>query len=201
MHAPTDEHWNCVKRILRYLCGTPHDGLLLQRNSPLSLHAFSYSLHVFFDADWAGNKDDYSSTSANLVYLGNNLISWSSKKQKTVARSFTEVENRSVAATVAEMCWIRSLLFDLCLTLLHTPVIYCNNIGATQLSSNPVFHSRMKHVAIDYHSLRDQVQTGVLRVAHVSSTNQLADLLIKPLSRSQFQHLHGKICLSRRGLF
>lgn len=200
MHAPTDEHWNCVKRILRYLCGTPHDGLLLKRNSPLSIHAVSDSLHAFSDADWAGNKDDYSSTSANLVYLGSNLISWSSKKPKTVARSSTEVEYRSVAATAAELCWIRSLLSELCVTLLHTPVIYCDNIRATQLSSNPVFHSRMKHVAIDYHFLRDQVQTGVLRVAHVSSADQLADLLTKPLPRSQFQNLRDKIGLSSRGL-
>ena len=75
MHAPTDEHWNCVKRILRYLCGTPNEGLLLKHNSPLSLHAFSDSLQAFSDADLAGNKNDYTSTSAHLVYLGNNLIS------------------------------------------------------------------------------------------------------------------------------
>ena len=68
MHASTDEHWNIVKPILRYLCGTLNDGLLLHNNLPLSLHALS-------NADWVGNKDDYSSTSANLVYLGNNLIS------------------------------------------------------------------------------------------------------------------------------
>ncbi|WJZ95273.1 hypothetical protein VitviT2T_014054 [Vitis vinifera] len=68
MHQPTDEHWTLVKRILCYLSGTVNDGLLLHCTSPLSLHAF-------FDADWAGNKDDYSSTGAYLVYLGNNLIS------------------------------------------------------------------------------------------------------------------------------
>jgi hypothetical protein len=193
MHAPTDEHWQIVKRILRYLCGTINNGLLLHRNSLISLHAFS-------DADWAGNKDDYSSTSANLVYLGNNLISWSSKKQKTVARSSTEAEYRVVAATAAELCWIRSLLSELYIDLINTLVIYCDNVGATQLSSNPVFHSRMKHVAIDYHFLHEKVQTGKLHVAHVSSADQLADLLTKPLPRSQFQHLHDKIGLSTRGL-
>ncbi|KAJ6861975.1 retrovirus-related pol polyprotein from transposon RE2 [Populus alba x Populus x berolinensis] len=193
MHAPTDEHWQIVKRILRYLCGTLNTGLLVHSNSPISLHAFS-------DADWAGNKDDYSSTSANLVYLGNNLISWSSKKQKTVARSSTEAEYRAVASTAAELCWIRSLMSELYVDLITTPVIYCDNVGATQLSSNPVFHSRMKHVAIDYHFLREKVQNGKLRVSHVSSADQLADLLTKPLPRSQFQYLHDKIGLSTRGL-
>jgi hypothetical protein len=97
---------------MRYLCGTINNGLLLHSNSPMSLHAFS-------DADWAGNKDDYSSTSANLVYFDNNLISWSSKKQKTVARSSTEAEYRAVAATAAELCWIHSLLSELYIDLIN----------------------------------------------------------------------------------
>ena len=70
MHQPTSEHWVLVKRILRYLCGTLDKGLLLYRDSSIPLHGFSDSLHAFSDADWAGNKDDYSSTSAYLVYLG-----------------------------------------------------------------------------------------------------------------------------------
>ena len=90
MHQPTSEHWVLVKCILRYLCGTLDKGLLLYRDSSIPLHGFSDSLHAFSDADWAGNKDDYSSTSAYLVYLGRNLVSWSSKKQQTVALSSTE---------------------------------------------------------------------------------------------------------------
>ena len=110
IHQPTYEHWTLVKRILRYLNGTVNDGLLLHRTSPLSLHAFSDSIHAFSDADWTGNKDDYSSIGAYLVYLGSNLISWSSKKQKTMARYSTEVVYRSVAATAVELCWVCSLL-------------------------------------------------------------------------------------------
>ncbi|KAJ9547961.1 hypothetical protein OSB04_020504 [Centaurea solstitialis] len=178
MHMPTDEHWVLVKRILRYLCGTLNKGLLLYRDSPLALHAFS-------DADWAGNKDNYASTGAYLVYLGRNLVSWSSKKQSTIARSSTEAEYRSVAATASELRWVSSLLSELGVGSLTTPVVYCDNNGATKLSSNPVFHSRMKHVAVDYHFIRDQVQSGLLRVSQVSSADQLADLLTKPLPTSQ----------------
>ncbi|KAK0597079.1 hypothetical protein LWI29_021647 [Acer saccharum] len=179
MNEPTSVHWDLVKRLLRYLCRTLDDGIVLYRDSTVSLHAFS-------DADWAGNKDDFSSTSAYVVYLGRTPISWSSKKQTTIARSSTEAEYRSVAATAAEINWVCFLLTDLGLSLSSVPVIYCDNVGATQLCSNPVFHSRMKHVAVDYHFIRDQVQFGSLRVAHVSSKDQLADALTKPLPRPLF---------------
>ncbi|KAK0573321.1 hypothetical protein LWI29_006391 [Acer saccharum] len=150
MHQPTSDHWDLVKRLLRYLCGTLDDGIVIHRNSQVSLHAFS-------DADWAGNKDDFSSTSAYIVYLGKNPISWSSKKQNTIARSSTEAEYRSVAATAAELNWVCFLLTDLGLKVSTAPVIYCDNVGATQLCSNPIFHSRMKHVAIDFHFIKDQL--------------------------------------------
>lgn len=189
MHQPTTEHWAAVKRLLRYLCGTLDHGITLCRKSSLALHAFS-------DADWAGNKDDFTSTSAYIVYLGHNPISWSSKKQRTVARSSTEAEYRSVAATAAELRWICSLLTELGITIPHQPVIYCDNVGATNLCANPVFHSRMKHVALDYHFIREQVQNGLLRVSHVSASDQLADILTKPLSRQQFTKVTNKIGLT-----
>lgn len=191
MHQPTSDHWNAVKRLLRYLCGTLDHGICLRQNSPLALHPFS-------NADWAGNKDDYTSTSAYIVYLGHNPISWSSKKQRTVARSSTEAEYRSVASTAAEIRWLCSLLMELGITLPQPPVIYCDNVGATNLCSNPVFHSRMKHVALDYHFIREQVLSGLLRVSHVSATDQLADALTKPLARQQFDILKVKIGLCRR---
>ena len=92
MHQPTSDNWGAVKSHLRYLCGTIDHGIMLYSHSNLALHAFS-------NANWAGNKDDYTSTGAYLVYLGCNPIAWSSKKQCIVARSSTEVEYRLVALT------------------------------------------------------------------------------------------------------
>ena len=90
MHCPTSEHWNAVKRLLRYLCGTLTHGLFLHKANTLSLHAFSY-------ADWVDNKDDYTFTSAYIIYLGRHPISCLFKKHRTIARSSTEVEYRLVA--------------------------------------------------------------------------------------------------------
>ncbi|KAJ6956901.1 hypothetical protein NC653_038962 [Populus alba x Populus x berolinensis] len=145
--------------------------------------------------DRGGNKEDLSSTSAYVIYLGQNPISWSSKKQHTTTRSSTEAEYRAVADTTAEISWISSLLSELHFPVSHTPVIYYDNIGATQLSSNPVFHSIIKHIAIDFHFIRQKVQSGTLRVSHVSSNDQLADALMKSLPRSQFWILKDKIGL------
>ncbi|KAE8678139.1 Detected protein of unknown function [Hibiscus syriacus] len=106
MHQPTSDHWNTVKCLLWYLCGTLEHGITLRQTSPLALHAY-------LDADLACNKDDFTSISAYIVYLGHNPISWRSKKQRTMARSSTEAKYQSVASTAAEIRWIFSLLPEL----------------------------------------------------------------------------------------
>ena len=96
-------------------------------------------------------------TSTYIVYLGCNLISWSSRKQCTIARSSTEAKYRSVVASASKLCWVCSLLTELDKYVPHSPVIYCNNVGATHLCSNSIFHSCMKHVAIDFDFISEQV--------------------------------------------
>ena len=186
MHRPTDAHLQAAKRILRYLQATPAHGIYFSATNPLCLHAFS-------DADWAGDSDDYVSTNAHIVYLGKTPVAWSSKKQSGVARLSIEAEYRSVANTSAEIRWICNLLTELGISLTAPPVIYCDNLGATFLCHNLVFHSRMKHVALDYHFIRGQIQHGMLRVSHVNTRDQLADALTKPLPRSRFHELCNKI--------
>ena len=189
MHRPTTDHWTAVKRILRYLVGTHTNGLFFSTQNTPSLHAFT-------DADWAGDKDDYMSTGAYLVYYGSHPIAWSSKKQSGIARSSTEAEYRSVANTTAEVTWIKSLLTELGIKTTTAPAIYCDNKGATYLCANPMFHSRMKHLALDYHFVRNHVQAGNIRVSHIHSSDQLADALTKPLSRPLFHTLRVKIGLA-----
>uniref|UniRef100_A0A1J3K4R5 Retrovirus-related Pol polyprotein from transposon TNT 1-94 n=1 Tax=Noccaea caerulescens TaxID=107243 RepID=A0A1J3K4R5_NOCCA len=190
MYSPTSDHWQAAKRVLRYLAGTPTHGLFFSKSNPLSLHAYS-------DADWAGDTDNYVSTNGYIVYLGKHAVSWSAKKQKGVARSSTEAEYRSVANTASEVVWICSLLHELGVQQHTAPPIYCDNIGATYLCANPVFHSRMKHLALDYHFIRDLVQSRQLRVSHVSTYDQLAGTLTKPLGRARFTLLRDKIGVTK----
>lgn len=106
MHEPRDTHMQLIKRILRYLQGTSHYGLQFYKSSSTDLIAYK-------DADWAGCPDTRKSTLGFCVFLGSNLISWSSKCQATVSRSSAEAEYRGVANCVAESCWLRQLLHEL----------------------------------------------------------------------------------------
>lgn len=191
MHKPSDIHWAALKRLLHYLKGTSDHGITPHRNSPPRLHTYS-------DADWAGDRDSYVSTTGYIVYLGRNPLSWSSKKQQSLARSSIEAEFRAVASTIAELLWLQSLLYELNIKLELQPSIYCDNLSATHYSVNPVFHSRMKHLALAFHFVREKFQQGSLCVQHISGTNQLADALIKPLAKTRFSDLFSKIGLSQR---
>lgn len=187
MHCPTSDHWQAVKRVLCYLSGTLDHGIFLRKQ------AATPTLHAFSDADWAGDLDDYVSTNAYIIFLGSQPISWTTKKQTGVARSSTEAEYRAVANTASELRWIVSLLLELGIPITTVPTVYCDNIGATYLCASPVFHSRMKHIALDYHFVRGQIQNKLLRVTHVSTNDQLADGLTKPLTRAPFQTSRFKI--------
>lgn len=188
MHAPTTNHWSAVKRILCYLRGSLHHGITIHSSSSLSLHAYS-------DADWAGSLDDRRSTSRFCIYLGQNLISWSAKKQPTVSRSSTEAEYRSLAVTCAEILWLQFLLHELHIILDTHPTLWCDNLGATFLATNPMFHARTKHVEIDCHFVRERVVSKELSVCFLCSKDQLADILTKPLPTPRFEYLCSKLAV------
>jgi histone deacetylase 1/2 len=179
LQAPTDVHWIAVKRILRYLRHTSALGLFIQRSSSLLLSGFA-------DADWAGCPDDRRSTGGHVVFLGGNLVAWSSRKQPTVSRSSTEAEYKSVANATAEIMWIQRLLHELGVFLSRAPTLWCDNLGATYLSVNPVFHARTKHIEVDYHFVRERVAQKALHIRFISTHDQLADVLTKPLSTQVF---------------
>jgi len=183
MHDPREPHLAALKHILRYVRGTLHLGLLLRPSTQSDLLVYS-------DADWAGCLDTRKFTSEYAVFLGDNLVSWSSKRQNAVSRSSAEAEYRAVANAVAEVSWLRQLLVELHVPLRRTALVYCDNISTVYMSSNPVQHQRTKHVEIDLHFVRERVATGDVRVLHVPTSSQYADIFTKGLPSSVFTSLN-----------
>lgn len=125
-------------------------------------------------------------TSRYCVYLGENLISWSSKRQQTISRSSAEAEYRGVANTVAETCFLRNLLLELHFPIKKATLIFCDNVSSVHLASNPIKHQRTKHVELDLHFVCEKVALGQVKVLHVPSSYQYADIFTKGLPSSLF---------------
>jgi hypothetical protein len=142
-------------------------------------------ISAFSDADWAGCPDNRRSTGGFAVYIGCNLVSWCARKQATVSRSSTEAEYKSLANATAEVMWIKKLLDELGMPHPKAARLWCDNIGATYLSANPVFHARTKHIEIDFHFVREHVAAKRLDIRFISTNDQIADGFTKPLPERQ----------------
>jgi hypothetical protein len=179
MHDPREPHLALVKHILSYLKGTIDHGLQLHHSAVTSLVAYS-------NADWGGCPDTRRSTSGYGVFLGNNLVSWSSKRQHTVSRSCAKAEYRAIANAVVETSWLCQLLQELHHPIQKATLIYCNNISAVYLSTNPIQHQRTKHIEIDLYFIRDKVAVSTIHVLHVPTTLQYTNIFTKDLPSSVF---------------
>ncbi|XP_021717883.1 uncharacterized protein LOC110685659 [Chenopodium quinoa] len=146
----------------------------------------SHRLITYTDAHWGGCPDTFRSTSGYCCFLGDNLVSWSSKRQHTLSKSSAEAEYRGVANVVSEACWLRNLLLELHCPLRQATIVYCDNVSAIYLSGNPVQHQRTKHVEMDIHFIREKVALGQVRVLHVPSRYQFADIFTKGLPQDLF---------------
>nr|GEW94177.1 hypothetical protein [Tanacetum cinerariifolium] len=142
MHDPRDSHFTALKRILRYVRGTIDHGLQLHVSSTAQLTAY-------IDADWAGCPVSRRSISGYYVFFGDNLLSWSAKRQVTLSQSSAEAEYRGVTNVVVETAWLQNLLLELHAPLSNATIVYCDNVSAVYLFTNPIQHQRTKHIEID----------------------------------------------------
>ena len=183
--APTEIHLSAVKRIFKYLINTSNLGIWYPKNQNFDLIGYS-------DADYAGCKIDRKSTSGTCQFLGDKLISWSSKKQNSVALSTAEAEYVSIGNCCAQVLWIKQQLNDYGINFKTVP-IKCDNTSAINLTKNPVHHSRSKHIEIRHHFIRDHVNNGDINVEFVPTENQFADIFTKPLEKIKFEFIRNDL--------
>ena len=151
------------------------------------------ALTGYSDADWAGDLDDRHSTSGNLFIMAGATISWTSKKQATVALSTAEAEYIALNTATQEAIWLQRLLADLSDIQYKPTIIMGDNQGSIAIARNPVFHSRTKHIDIRHHFIREAIQDGVIDLRFCPTNEMIADVLTKPLSRNRFEQLRRLI--------
>ena len=183
--CPKESHMIAIKRIFRYLKGTPSLGLWYPKDTGFNLVGYS-------DADYAGCRVDRKSTSGSCQFLGSRLVSWYSKKQQSVSTSTTEAEYIAAGSCCAQVLWIRNQLRDIGLVLERIPILW-DNTSAISIVSNPVNHSRTKHIDIRYHFIREHAHNGTIELHYVPIDKQLADIFTKPLDEATFNRLVSEI--------
>jgi hypothetical protein len=183
---PRQENWIVAKHVLRYICGTINHGLRYTASSYIQLHGFT-------DSDWEGSAKDRKSTAGMCFSMGSVMISWGSRKQKSVALSTAKAEYMAACEACTEAVWLRKLISDLFDQILESTIIYCDNQSCIRLSEHPVFHERLKHIEIKYYFIRDKVQEGEVKLEYILTDEQTADILTKPLSRIKFAYFQEKM--------
>jgi len=182
---PKLSHLKSVKRIFRYLKGTPNLGLWYPKSEKFDLIAYA-------DADFGGCRIDRKSTSGTCQFLGHALVSWTSKKQNSVALSTAEAEYIAASACCAQVIWMKNTLEDYGIHFKNIP-IKCDNTSAICLTKNPIQHSRTKHIDVRHHFIRDHVLNNDVVLEFIDTKHQLADIFTKALNEDQFEFIRREL--------
>ena len=180
VHSPTTRHLNLLKRVMRYLSGTRNFGIRYNRSRN------HRGLEAFADADWAGCRSSRQSTTGFVITYNGAPISWKSIKQTVVALSSAEAEYIAMSSCAKEMTWIRRLLweftnrqpFDDTATMSSVPLMV-DSTAALGMAQQDNINAKSKHVEVKFHHIRSLVSDGVLALQHISTSDQVADVLTK----------------------
>ncbi|XP_021748627.1 uncharacterized protein LOC110714422 [Chenopodium quinoa] len=186
MQQPRQDHWEAVFRTERYLKGCPGQGILLSSDCDLHLTGWC-------DSDWASCPLTKRLISGWLMLLGGSPISWKTKKQHIVSKFSAEAKYRSMSTITLEFKWLKTLLDSLGVSHPRAMSLFCDSQSALYIAQNPAFHERTKYIEDDCHYVRDAIQEGVISPSYVKTTDQLADIFTKALSKNQFLYLLGKL--------
>ncbi|WZZ27522.1 hypothetical protein YC2023_010923 [Brassica napus] len=188
MQVPKEHHWRMVERILMYLNGSPDQGVWMGCNG-------STEVVGYCDADWAGDRADRRSTTGYCTFIGGNLVTWKSKKQKVVSCSSAEAEYRAMLKLTNELVWIKGILKHLEIDQATPMTMHFDNQAAIHIASNSVFHERTKHIEVDCHKVRQMIILGVILPCYTRSEDQLADVFTKAARQKTMESIHIRLGL------
>ncbi|RVX11444.1 Retrovirus-related Pol polyprotein from transposon RE1 [Vitis vinifera] len=188
LQTPRHLHLATARRIICYVQGTSTRGLFFPTGNSTRLAAYS-------DADWASCSDTCRSITSWCVFLSDALISWKSKKQDRVSKSSTESKYWAMSLACSEIIWLRGLLTELDFSETDPTPLHANNTSDIQITTNPVYHERTKHIEVDCHSIREAFEARVITLPHISTDLQIADIFTKALPRHRHCLLSSKLML------
>ncbi len=184
-----------MKHILRYLKGTINLNLTFIRTSNKNNNYLNpiFNIDSYCDASWGNDSDDQESTTGYTIKLNNNIISWTSKKQRVVSLSTCEAEYIAIASCIQDLTWIKQFLSEIYNNLIIQITLYCDNQAAIQISNNDTLHDRSKHIDIKHHYIRKIIKSNLLELKWIPTNEQQADIFTKSLGHIQFKNLTNKL--------
>ena len=210
MHAPTQTHMRAAKKVLRYLAGCDSYALKYTNNNnnnnqhnnssndrDNNINNNGIELVAYCDADWGGDKADRKSTTGYCVYMNDNLISWNTKKQVTVALSTAEAELMAIVEAVKEVKWMSQLLTEMNVNVKMPISIYTDNQAAIKIAQHDIEHDRTKHIDIKYHFIRDEINNKQVAINWIRTERQVADVFTKTLSSPSFINHRNRLVHER----
>jgi hypothetical protein len=177
-------HWDTTKRVVHYLKGTRDLKLILRGEHPARLLGFT-------DSDFTSCPDTQCSVSGYCFTLRSGLITWSTHQQKTISLSTSEAKYIAASEAAKEVTWLHTLLHELEFTQSSATPLLCNNTGGITLSEDVSYHSKVKHIDISVHSIRECVAHGQIKLHYVKSMNNAANIFTKSLPHKDFEHCHA----------
>jgi len=162
MESPTNKHWAAIKRIVRYIAGTSEYGCKYLNKPTENLKLLGYS-----DSDHAGDLEKRKSTSGVMFFLNGNVVTWTSQKQQVVSLSSCEAEYIAAASAACQGVWLSRLIADLIGQKLQKFRLLMDSKSALELSKNPVYHERSKHIDTRYYYIRECISDGIVEVEHI----------------------------------
>lgn len=184
--APREAHLKAAHKLLCYLKGTVGQGLFYAADG-------SFDLRGFADADWGTCPDDRKSVTGYAMFLGDSLVTWRAKKQRTMSRSTAEAEFRALADASCEIDWLLRIMADLKIPMQLPTHLYGDNTASLHIANNTVYHERTKHVDHDCYTIRERIDNGMIKTMHVRTHNQIAGVLTKALYPAPFRDLISKM--------